>query len=277
MPAYFIAEIGSNHNGSLEQAKQLVDSLKGTGVHAIKTAKRDVELHKDVWMATEYNNQHSYGENYYEHRKNLELDKNDFVAFKDYVKKSGFDFICSFTDINSFDFLVDRCRCDYYKIASSRVTDTELLKFIRDKKNIDNIILSTGMSELHDVYNAVRILEPEIIMQCTSSYPCAMYDCHLSVIDEYKRQFHYSKIGYSNHCTNPMACITAYTMGAEVIEFHYTLDQNGKGTDHKLSFVRHQVNEIIQGCISVDIMRGAPYKAIHKCELPAIKKLRADL
>ena len=126
---YFIAEIGQNHQGDINIAKKMVDQLVGTGVSAIKTAKRDI----DTCLSEEqkkslYNNPNSFGKTYYEHRKALELSHEDFIELKNYSESIGFDFISSFTDENSLNFLVHECGVKYLKIASQRMADVELLK-----------------------------------------------------------------------------------------------------------------------------------------------------
>ena len=107
-PVYFIAEIGQNHQGDINIAKKLVDSLRDLPVSCIKTAKRDI----DVCLTEEqknmiYDNSNSFGKTYYEHRKALEFSKDEFIEFKEYVELAGFDFLSSYTDVNSLDFLCD--------------------------------------------------------------------------------------------------------------------------------------------------------------------------
>ena len=127
---YFIVEIGQNHQGSIDVAKQLVDSLDGLPVSCIKTAKRDI----DTCLTEEqknmiYDNPNSFGRTYYEHRKALELSKDNFIELKNYVESKGYDFISSFTDENSLDFLVD-IGVTGLKLASQRLADYNLLENI---------------------------------------------------------------------------------------------------------------------------------------------------
>ena len=139
------------------------------------------------------------------------------------------------------------------------------------------VILSTGMSNLTDIYSAYRVLNPKVIMQCTSAYPSELYDLNLNVIEDFRNKFQNSYIGYSNHYPHTFACKLAYGMGAEWIEFHYTLDKESKGTDHSLSFNRRDVDELLNWCNMADIAKGSACKYVEKCEHEAINKLRSDL
>ena len=154
---YFIIELGQNHQGELDIAKKMVDTLKGTSISAIKIVKRDI----DTCLTEEqknmpYINPNSFGVTYYEHRKALELSKDDFRELKLHIEESGFDFISSFTDHNSLDFLIE-IGSKSLKIASQRIIDLELLKSV-SKLNLPTIV-STGMSDISDVDTAVDILK----------------------------------------------------------------------------------------------------------------------
>lgn len=270
---YIIAEIGQNHNGSLETAKEMVDSLVGTGVNAIKTAKRDIDSFQEEWKTKPYINKNSFGKTYYEHRCALELSKKEFLELSAYSREKGFDFISSFTDIPSFNFLAYQVRPDYYKIASSRVTDLKLLNHI---SCFDvPFILSTGMSEMGEIIRAEAILRPKIILQCTSSYPTQSKDVNLDVINRYKFVFDDNiKIGISGHYNSVLIDLMAYSMGAEVIERHYTLDKTQKGTDHQCSLDLSDLKELCGLLEFAKVAKGSDDKKVLECELPAIEKLR---
>ena len=274
---YFIAEIGQNHNGSLDTAKQLVDSLEGSGVMAIKTAKRDIKSFPEIWKTTPYENEHSFGKTYYEHRCALELSNEDFISFARYVESKGFDFISSFTDIPSFHFLYRYVKPKYYKIASSRVVDIQLLQEVA-LYNVDTI-LSTGMSTLKEIDTAVKMLIPKVIMQCTSAYPTRYEDINLDVICEYWERYgeHVEEVGFSGHHLGIFPDVIAYSLGATWIERHYTLDRDMVGTDHKLSLVRSEIDELMRQVDIVDSIIGTSKKTVLESEKGTIKKLRSDL
>ena len=263
-PTYFIAEIGQNHQGDINIAKKMVDSLKGLSVNCIKTAKRDI----DICLSEEqkimiYNNPNSFGRTYYEHRKALELSHDHFIELKNYVEDAGFDFISSFTDKNSLDFLCE-IGISGLKIASQRTSDIELLQQAAETKL--PVILSTGMSSLKDIDTAVNILKDNKelhLLQCTSTYPCPEEDLNLNVIPAYKDRYNQSidTVGFSGHHIG-------------VASRHYTLDRTMKGTDHPGSLEKRGLEYVLNYIGQVNKALGSSKKEILKSELPALKKLR---
>lgn len=270
MPAYLISEIGCNHMGSLTLAKTMVNNLVGSGVSAIKTCKQSM---KDEWKSMPYDSPNSFGATYYDHRKVLELSEGEFIELADYVRSKGFDFIASFTDIESYDFLRYKVKPDYYKLPSSRNTDDELINHIGG--GLDNLIISTGMTDYDTLKEVDNRLWPDVIMQCTSSYPCELKDINLNVIHLLK-QFH-TPIGFSGHHLGIEPDLYAYAMGAKFIERHYTFDKEAKGTDHKLSLTADEFKELSRRLAELDVILGSGEKKILDCELPAMNKLRSDL
>jgi sialic acid synthase len=276
-PIYFIAEIGQNHQGDINIAKKMVDSLKGLPVNCIKTAKRDIDIClSDEQKEMIYDNPNSFGKTYYEHRKALELSKDDFIELKNYVENSGFDFISSFTDENSLDFLCE-IEISGLKIASQRTADIQLLQKTAETKL--STILSTGMSSLNDVDTAVNILKNNNelhLLQCTSTYPCPEEDLNLNVIPMYKNRYknQVTSVGFSGHHIGVASDIAAYMLGAEIIERHYTLDRTMKGTDHPGSLEKRGLEYVLNYINQVNKALGSSKKEILKSELPALKKLR---
>ena len=271
---YFIAELGQNHQGSLAIAKQMVDSLIGTGVSAIKTAKRDIDTClTDEQKNMIYDNPNSFGLTYYEHRKALELSKDDFRELKLYAEKCGFDFISSFTDHNSLDFLVD-IGVQILKIASQRLSDIPLLE--RAANTGIPIIMSTGMSTFSDVMRAIKCFPASelYILQCTSCYPCPEERINLNVMRFYIDNIEANGFGLSGHHTGIAPDLAAYVMGADIIERHYTLRRDMKGTDHAASLEKRGIELIMKYIDEIRRSIGSANKEIQECELPAIKKLR---
>lgn len=274
---YFIAEIGQNHQGDINIAKKMVDSLKGLPISCIKTAKRDIDTClSEEQKAMIYDNPNSFGRTYYEHRKALELSKDDFIELKNYVEASGFDFISSFTDKPSLDFLQE-IGTTGLKIASQRTADLELLKAVADTKL--PTILSTGMSSIKDVDRAVEILKnnDELhLLQCTSTYPTPENELNLNVIPMYQKRYKgiVDSVGFSGHHAGVAPDIAAYMMGSRIIERHYTLSRNMKGTDHVGSLELSGVQYILKYIEQVQQSLGTPEKYILESEMPALKKLR---
>lgn len=278
MPVRFIAEIGQNHNGSFETAKKMVDELRGSGAWAIKTAKRNVDLHKDEWSKiTNYRGDM----NYYEHRKDLELTKGEFIELKEYVENAGFIFMSSFTDRDSLEFLYD-IGVQYYKVASSRNIDHKLIEALKDNTiNQSNVFISDGMTPDFRVLNMARDNGWKCL-SCTSAYPTD----HLSVPGRGIEQYD----GFSAHWDyhNPLnavmfAEIDVMLFGAirsahedVYIERHVTLDINQPGIDHRISIECNNVERYIESLKVLDQIMQTP-KQIFPDELPAIKKLRHDI
>ncbi len=273
---YFIAEIGQNHQGDINIAKKMVDSLRGLPVSCIKTAKRDIDTCLSEEQKTMiYNNPNSFGKTYYEHRKALELSHDHFIELKEYVEAAGFDFISSFTDENSLDFLCD-IGISGLKIASQRTADIELLT-ATNKKGLP-VILSTGMSSLEDVDKAVELLcDVELdILQCTSTYPCPESELNLNVIPMYKNRYagKVNRVGFSGHHAGIAPDIAAYMLGAQIIERHYTLSRSMKGTDHPGSLELSGIQYILKYLDQIQKSLGDSNKKILSSEIPALKKLR---
>ncbi len=278
-PVYFIAEVGQNHQGDINIAKKLVDSLKDLPVSCIKTAKRDI----DTCLTEEqknmiYDNPNSFGRTYYEHRKALEFSKDDFIEFKNYVETAGFDFLSSYTDLNSLDFLQD-IKVTGLKVASQRLTDIKLLEATTDS-NLP-VIISTGMSDISEVDIAVKILSnsEKYILQCTSTYPCPENELNLNVISMYKKRYGemIDGVGFSGHHIGVASDIAAYMLGAKIIERHYTLERTMKGTDHIGSLEKRGIEYILSYITQVEQALGTSNKRVLESELVALKKLRADL
>ena len=276
---YFIAEIGQNHQGELSIAKEMVRSLVGTGVSAIKTAKRNI----DTCLTEEqkvmlYDNPNSFGKTYYDHRKALELEKSDFIELIKFSKSLGFDFISSYTDFNSLNFLVDQ-KIDALKIASQRLADVELMNSSA-KINMP-FIISTGMSSQKEVDDVVKtfIEREKYLLQCTSTYPCPLDEIDLKVITTYRERYQnkIDGVGFSGHHTGIAADIGAYMLGSKIIERHYTLDRSMKGTDHAGSLELKGVQNILKYIKQIQIALGSNSKIIHQSEKIALNKLRGDL
>jgi sialic acid synthase len=276
-PIYFIAEIGQNHQGDINIAKKMVDSLKGLPISCIKTAKRDIDTClSEEQKAMIYNNPNSFGRTYYEHRKALELSKDNFIELKNYVEDAGFDFISSFTDKPSLDFLQE-IGTTGLKIASQRTADLELLKSVADTKL--PTILSTGMSSIEDVDRAVEILKDNNelhLLQCTSTYPTPENELNLNVIPMYQKRYEgiVDSVGFSGHHAGVAPDIAAYMMGSRIIERHYTLSRNMKGTDHVGSLELSGVQYILKYIEQVQQSLGTSKKYVLESEMPALKKLR---
>jgi sialic acid synthase SpsE len=277
---YFIAELGQNHQGDIKIAKEMIDKLIGSGINAVKTAKRDI----DICLTEEqkklpYTGKHSFGKNYYEHRKALELSFEDFAELKNYAESLGFDFISSFTDIPSFEFLKN-LGLDKLKIASQRITDKKLLEHV--SRNFDGTMyLSSGMSEIEHIDYMVYLFKnnKKYLMQCTSVYPCQERLLNIRVLKKYRTRYKslVDGFGFSSHNMSIGPDIAAYTLGANIIERHFTLDRTMKGGDHVGSLEIHEIKNLISLLEDAAKALGSSDKHILEEEIPAMRKLRGDL
>lgn len=279
MKLYIIAELGQNHQGSLKIAKQMVDMLIGSGVNAIKTAKRDLNCMPEGQKKMIYDNPNSFGKTYLEHRKALELSYTDFEELKNYAELKGFDFISSFTDKSSFQYL-KQIRCKKLKIASQRIVDLKLLKHVANHF-LGDIYMSSGMSNLFEIQTMIDIFKKnkKYLMQCTSVYPAEDKMLHLRVIKTYRKKFknQVDGFGFSSHNRSIAPDIAAYALGAKIIERHFTLNRKWKGSDHKCSLEIHHFLKLIKYLKEVAKSLGDSEKRILSEEKVSIEKLRRDL
>lgn len=281
---YIIAEIGQNHQGKVEIAKQMADAAAKCGAHAIKTVKRDLKTFKErneaLWNQP-YDHPNSFGKTYGEHRTALELSGSDIIELKDYIETTtGLDFICSFTDIPSAQFLYE-IGLEIFKVPSQRLTDISLMENVA-LMGVPTII-STGMSSMADIRFTMNLFKQYngthadiYLLQCTSCYPCKELDLHLRVIESLKKEFGVP-VGFSGHHIGIAPDIAARALGAEIIERHFTLCRAWKGTDHAASLEPAGLEKVCRYIKQCDESMGTHIKEVLECEKPAMIKLRADL
>jgi len=270
-----IAEIGQNHNGSLTEAKHLVDMAAISGCYGCKSAKREITLFPDSWRNTIYNTPTSFGKTYYDHRIALELTKPEYTELCQYTKSKGLLFGSSFTDIPSLDF-VSEIGVDYLKIASSRVVDIPLLKAVAAKKL--PVILSCGMSTLEEISRAIHILKTApylAVLQCTACYESPISELHLNALELLKKL--QLPFGLSSHSRWIHSALVARGFGAEWFEFHITSSRMNKGTDHAFALELKHLLEVSELLRDSDESLGKCERTLYECELAAAKKLRSDL
>jgi N-acetylneuraminate synthase/sialic acid synthase len=234
---YFIAEIGCNHQGDIGIAKRMVDVAVECGVDAVKLQKRDNRaLFTKKMYNMPYDNRNSFGNTYGEHREALEFDYDEFTDLFNYINGVGVSLIVTPFDFNSADFLYE-LGVSNFKISSFDATNIPFVKYIA--KFGKTVFVSTGgcvMEDVYRVYNAIRFLNNRVcLMQCTSGYPCTEDELDLKVISTYRDAFPNTVIGLSCHESGIAMPIVAYTLGARVIEMHFTLNRSFKGTDHAFS------------------------------------------
>jgi sialic acid synthase len=236
-PAYVIAEIGHNHQGDVEKAKELFDRARECGASAVKLQKRDNEtLFTREAFNRPYDNENSFGPTYGVHRQALELGPEELRELKVYAEKLGIDYFATPFDISSAD-LLEELGMTFYKIASADLTNTPLLRHVA--RYGKPMLISTGGATQEDVDRAVETVTPlnrqVCILQCTASYPAEFSELDMRVIQTYRERYPDLVIGWSGHDNGIAMALVAYMLGARVIEKHFTLNRAMKGTDHAFS------------------------------------------
>jgi len=278
-PCYVIAEIGHNHQGSLERAKELFREAKLAGAHAVKLQKRHNRgLYTRAAYNKSYDNENSFGATYGEHREFLEFEREQYTALQAYAKELGVDFFATAFDLQSADFL-ESLDVPAYKIASGDLKSTPLLQHVARMGK--PMIISTGGALLEDVrraYDAVRPINPQVaILQCTAGYPAAFEELDLRVIDTYRTQFPDAVIGFSSHDNGIAMPVAAYMLGARIVEKHFTLNRAMKGTDHAFSLEPAGLRKMMRDLERTFKAMGNGEKKIYDSERAPIVKMGKSL
>jgi sialic acid synthase len=247
-PCYVIAEIGHNHQGEVEKAKQLIHSAHEWGANAVKLQKRSNRtLYTRAYYEQPYDNEFSFGATYGEHREALELGADEYLELQRYARELGITFFATAWDFESADFLAD-LDMPAYKFASGDLKNTPLQRYVAQIGK--PMFLSTGGGTIEDVERAVDTILPIndqlCVLQCTAAYPAAAEDLNLRVITELRRRFPELVIGLSDHQNGIAMALVAYMLGARVIEKHFTLDHAGKGTDHAFSLMPDGLRRLVR-------------------------------
>ena len=273
-PTFIIAEAGVNHNGDVDVAKKLIDAAKEAGADAVKfqTFKAENIVVKNAEKA-KYQKVIAKEETQYEMLKKLELSDDDFKDLADYARKKDILFLSSPFDEESTDLLYE-LDVPAFKIGSGEITNFPLLKYIAKKEK--PIILSTGMSSLGEVEEALNVIKSEgiedvILLQCVSNYPARIEDVNLRAMETLKQSFKIP-VGFSDHTLGITASIAAVASGACVIEKHFTLDRNLPGPDHKASLEPDELKEMVKAIRDVEKALGDGIKRPTKDEV-AIKRV----
>jgi len=266
---FIIAEAGVNHNGSLKLALKLVDEAKKAGADAIKfqTWKTDNVIRKNTKLA-EYQKKNNEFDNQYDLLKNLELPYEAFDVIKKYSNKKKIKFLSTADEIESAIFL--KKIQNIFKIGSAELTDLPFLSKIAKFKK--NIILSTGLSTFKEIKIALKILMQNglkknkiTILHCNSAYPTPLKDMNLNVIKSLKEKFKI-KVGLSDHSKSLIAPIIAVSLGATVIEKHFTLNNKKKGPDHSMSLNPKNFRLMVKNIRQAEEMFGVSEKKITNSE-----------
>ncbi len=270
-PCFIIAEIGINHNGSVEMAKKLIDIAVTTGCDAVKFQKRTIDI---VYTKEELAKPREsvFGKTNGDLKRGLEFGLKEYREIDKYCKKKGIIWFASCWDEKSVDFM-EKFNVPCYKIASATLTDDKLLKYTRSKGK--PILLSTGMSTMDEIRHAVKVLGKKdlIIYHCTSTYPSNSDEINLKAIQTLKEEFK-CPVGYSGHERGITPSILAVALGACSVERHITVDRTNWGSDQAASLEITGLHRMIRDIRQVPQVLGNGKKVVYKRELPIIEKLR---
>ena len=272
---FIIAEIGNNHNGNVNTAKELIKTAKEAGADAVKFQVKNIEksFSKELLDST-YVNENSFGKTYREHKMALEFSEEQMKELYDFAAKMNI--ICFSTpfDIDSVDML-ERIGNPIYKISSFHVTDLKLIEYVCQTKK--PIIISTGMSTIEEIDKAVELIKKFtkdfIIMHCVSCYPTEDKDVNLNIIPTLKNRYN-CPIGYSGHERGIAITASTVLLGCCAIERHFTLDRTMKGPDHASSVEPIGLNDIVTRSKKMFNAMGISEKNVLDCELKNRKKFR---
>lgn len=278
-----IAEAGVNHNGSIELAKQLIDVAASAGVDYVK-----FQTFKTENLVSKYAQKADYQQRNVDDSdglqfgmlKKLELSPTQHRELIQYCKERNIHFFSTAFDLGSIDFLSE-LKLGLWKVPSGEITNYPYLKKIAQKG--EPVILSTGMSDLQDIANAIAVLEKYgvernliTILHCNTEYPTPMCDVNLRAMQSIAEQFKVN-VGYSDHTVGIEVPIAAVALGAKVIEKHFTLDRGMEGPDHKASLEPTDLRNMVTAIRNVEAALGAMDKKVTESEAKNIMVARKSI
>ena len=261
-----IAEVGPNHNGSFEIALDFVERLSKFEIDVIKFQIADPEkvYSKDSFKA-DYQKLNDKSKTVIEMSKKNQLSRDEHLKLYNECKKRNIKYAVTAFDIENLKYLEERLDLPFLKIPSGEIRSIDLLEFI--KLSEKEILLSTGMSEIEEIQETLKFLDPEsskkiTILHCVSSYPARNEDLNLNFFDTLKLHFPNYKLGYSDHSKGEEACLIALAKGACVLEKHVTIDNHLDGPDHKSSMLIDDFGVLVGKIRKSEILLGNNEKFI---------------
>jgi N-acetylneuraminate synthase len=270
---YVIGEIGINHNGDLDIAKQMIDVAAEVGCDAVKFQKRTPLLcvpedQRDIERDTPWGRM-----TYLDYRYRIEFGHEQYQAIANHCAALGIHWFASAWDEGAVEFL-EAFDPVAYKVASASITDMSLLGTLRDIGR--TIILSTGMSTMDEIDAAVRFLGTNslCLMHATSAYPCKPEELNLKMIHTLQNTYPGVPVGYSGHETGLQTSVAAVAIGACMLERHITLDRSMWGTDQSASVEPGGLRRLVRDVRIIEMAMGTGVKEVYDSELPSRAKLR---
>lgn len=274
---YLIAEIGINHNGDMQIVKKLIDSTFACSWNCVKFQKRTPDIcvpenQKNILRDTPWGKM-----TYLEYKYKIEFEKQEYDYIDKYCREKPIDWSASIWDLPSLEF-ISKYDVPFIKIPSAKLSESQLL--IETAKTQKPLIVSTGMSTVEEVDEAVNILEKYskgnyVLMHTNSSYPTPPEELNLAVI-KFLRERYKCVIGYSGHEYDLEPTVIASVLGAKVIERHITVDHNLWGTDQNASLEVHAMNMLYKRIKDISTILGTDIKTVTSSELPIRDKLRGQ-
>ena len=271
---YLIAEIGINHNGSVDLAKKLILLAKKYNFDCVKFQKRDLDIcipdqQKNIFRDTPW----GYI-SYLDYKKKIEFNINDFKKINKFCKKIGIDWFASSWDVNSQKEM-RLFKFKYNKVASAMITNLPFLNVVAKEKK--KTFISTGMCNMKTIEKTVKIFKkykcPFVLLHCVSTYPCPENQLNLNLINTYKKKFK-CDVGYSGHESTVSPSIVAVMMGASVVERHITLDRTMWGTDQSASLQEEGLKNLTSVIRKIPKILGNGIKKFGVEEKKIAKKFR---
>lgn len=271
-PTYIVGEIGINHNGDIEIAKQLIKVAKEAGMDAVKFQKRTPEVCVPPEQQSKMRETPWGYISYLDYRKKVEFGVEEYREVDRYCKEIGLDWFASVWDEDAVDFL-EPFDPICYKVASASLTDHSLLKKIRATGR--PIVLSTGMSTMEQIRSSIALigLENLVITHTTSAYPCAPEELNLRMIQSLKDEFPIP-VGYSGHEVGLVPSALAVALGACLVERHITLDRAMWGGDQSASVEPVGISKLVKYIRVTEQSLGDGVKKVYESEMPSLSKLR---
>lgn len=279
---WIIAEAGVNHNGSLDRAKEMIKVAAAAGVDAVKFQTFSAEnLVTQTAIKASYQLQNTgVQESQFEMLKKLEFTFDEYLKLQNFCQKIGVTFLSSPFDLASIDFL-SKIGLNLWKIPSGEITNLPYLRAIG--KRGEQVILSTGMCELHEIREAIHVLVDSgmklsdlRLLHCNTEYPTPMPDVNLrsmlTMQDEFRVQ-----VGYSDHTLGIEVSIAAVALGAVIIEKHFTLDRKLPGPDHQASLEPSELRAMVSAIRNVEICLGDGNKRPSPSEIQNIPIARKSI
>ncbi len=272
-PTYVIAEIGINHNGSVDIAKEMIDAAVHAGVDAVKFQKRTPEICTPPEQQKQMRETPWGYITYLDYRYKVEFGEAEYREIDRYCKEKGIDWMVSVWDEPSVDFM-EQFDTPAYKVPSASLTDHSLLRYLR--KTSKPVILSTGMSTHDQIHAAVEVLGTEnlAITHCTSTYPCEPEELNLKMIQTLRDQFPSVPVGYSGHEVGLVPSTIAVALGACIVERHLTLDRAMWGSDQAASVEPGGFERLVKYIRVTEAALGDGVKKVYESEMGSLKKLR---